>query len=150
MTPIDVVLRFVAAINAKDVERLVAMMTDDHRFVDSLGSEVVGAEKMRQGWQAYFRMVPDYEVEVCETFGQGDVVVLLGTARGTYTSDGILRSENAWNTPGAWRAVVTGTSSGGVAGLWGQVSRYVREWRQTPPNNSIQRTALRAAADAGR
>jgi len=131
MTPIDVVLRFVAAINAKDVERLVAMMTDDHRFVDSLGSEVVGAEKMRQGWQAYFRMVPDYEVEVCETFGQGDVVVLLGTARGTYTSDGILRSENAWNTPGAWRAVVTGTR--------------VAEWRVYGDNEPIRQ---RMAADS--
>jgi ketosteroid isomerase-like protein len=131
MTPIDIVLRFVAAINAKDVERVVGMMTDDHRFVDSLGSEVVGAEKMRQGWETYLRMVPDYEIEVCETCGRGEVVVLLGTARGTYTSDGTLHPKNAWKTPAAWRAVVRGAR--------------VAEWRVYADNEPIRQ---RMAADS--
>jgi ketosteroid isomerase-like protein len=108
MTPSEVVQRFVERINAGDVGGLVALMTEDHRFIDSLGEEVVGREKMRHGWAAYFRMVPDYRIEVREIFHRGQVVVLIGVARGTYSRGGTLRAENAWQTPAAWRAVVRG------------------------------------------
>jgi ketosteroid isomerase-like protein len=108
MTATEVVLRFVDRINAGDVEGLAALMTDDHRFIDSLGAEAVGRERMRRGWEEYLRMVPDYRLEVREAFQQGPVVVLLGVARGTYARDGTLRAEDAWETPSAWRAVVRG------------------------------------------
>lgn len=108
MTSVEVALRFVARINAKDVEGMVVLMTDDHRFVDSLGSAIVGRDRTRRGWEAYFHMVPDYGVEVQETFATGAVVVLVGRARGTYSPDGTLRVQNAWEMPAAWRAVVRG------------------------------------------
>ncbi|MBI2994412.1 MAG: nuclear transport factor 2 family protein [Gammaproteobacteria bacterium] len=125
MTPVDVVLRFVDAINAKDLQGIAALMTDDHRFVDSLGTTVAGAEKMREGWEAYLRLVPDFRVEVRETYCNGQVVVLLGAARGTYTSDGTLRPENVWETPGAWRALVRGSR--------------VAEWQVYADNEPIRR-----------
>ncbi len=108
MTPVEVVLQFVDAINAKDLPSIADLMTTDHRFTDSLGAVLAGVEKMRQAWEAYFRMVPDYWIEARDIFGDGQVAVRLGTAQGTYTSDGILRSENVWSTPGAWRALVRG------------------------------------------
>jgi ketosteroid isomerase-like protein len=125
MTPVDVVLQFVDAINAKDLPGIGALMTSDHRFVDSLGAVGVGAEGMQQGWEAYFRLVPDYRIEVSETYCCGQVVVLLGTARGTYTSDGTLRPENAWETPGAWRALARGDR--------------VAEWQVYADNEPIRR-----------
>lgn len=106
MTPIDVILRFVAAINAHDLAGIAVLMTEDHRFVDSLGAVVDGAAKMREGWQEYLKMVPDYQIDVRATCCDGQVVVLLGAARGTYTPDGNLRSEDSWETPSAWRSVV--------------------------------------------
>ena len=45
---LEVALAFVERIKAQDVEGLCALMTEDHRFVDSLGAEVVGRERMRQ------------------------------------------------------------------------------------------------------
>ncbi|MGE3167028.1 MAG: nuclear transport factor 2 family protein [Planctomycetota bacterium] len=108
MKPLELVLRFLEAINAQDVPAIVSLMTDDHRFVDSLGVGVQGAETLREGWQAYFRVVPDYQIELRESYGDGSVVVLLGVARGTYTTDGTLRAADAWETPAAWRAVVRG------------------------------------------
>ncbi len=108
MTAADVVHRFVDRINAHDVDGIAALMTDDHRFIDSLGAEVLGRERMRHGWGEYFRMVPDYRVEVQGTFADGEVVVLLGVARGTYTRDGTLRPAGAWAIPAAWRARVRG------------------------------------------
>jgi ketosteroid isomerase-like protein len=125
MTPVDVALQFVEAINAKDLQGIAILVTDDHRFVDSLGAVVVGAEKMREGWEVYFQLVPDYRVEVRETHCNGQVVVLLGAARGTYTPDGTLRAENAWETPGAWRALVRGDR--------------VAEWQVYADNEPIRR-----------
>jgi hypothetical protein len=121
----EVVARaFVEAINRQDVEGLAGLMTPGHRFVDSLGGVTEGREKMRAGWVGYFRMVPDFEIEVEEVYyggkhgnagpstppspsqssGSGSaqddklsVVVMLGRARGTYCpdSDSLPRSPNA-------------------------------------------------------
>ena len=45
-----VVLRFNEAINAQDLEALSALMTDDHRFVDSENHETVG---LVAEWRVY-------------------------------------------------------------------------------------------------
>lgn len=99
---------FVRAINRQDVDGLAALMTDEHRFVDSMGNVTVGRETMHRGWTAYFSMVPDYTVAVEETFCDGPVVAMLGTAQGTFTKDGVLRPENQWSTPTAFRAFIEG------------------------------------------
>ena len=132
MAALDVVLRFVAAVNAHDLAGIAALMTDDHRFVDSLGAVVGGAAQMREGWQAYFQMVPDYQIDVRETCFNGAVVVLLGAARGTYAPVGPQRPENQWETPSAWRAVVKGDR--------------VAEWQVYADNEPIrQRIAANSA-----
>ena len=102
-----VAMQFVDAINAHDVEAIVTMITDDHRFVDTAGQVFEGREGMREAWSGYFKMVPDYTIEVAETLVADDTVVLLGSARGIYSVDSALRPENRWTTPAAWRAVVT-------------------------------------------
>jgi ketosteroid isomerase-like protein len=110
----EVVMAFVDAINRHDVEKLCQLMTDDHLFVDSGGGRYCGRDKMRSGWIGYFSMVPDYAIEVEEAVCEGPVVVLVGTAHGTYGRDGNLNPADRWSTPAAWRAKVAG---GGVA-LW--------------------------------
>ena len=52
METLEVVTRFVDAINAHALDALVALMTSDHRFIDSLGNSVEGSESMRAGWEA--------------------------------------------------------------------------------------------------
>ena len=104
--PIECVRRFVKAVNAADVEGLCDLMTEDHVFVDSDGTEVRGRETMRQGWTAYFSMMPDYRIQVQETYARGSVGVVIGAAAGTYSPDGSLQPENRWSGPAAWRAVV--------------------------------------------
>jgi len=99
--------KFVAAINRRDVDALAALMTAEHRFVDSLGNVVEGRDKMRAGWAGYFKMVPDYRINVDESVSDGLVVVLLGVAEGTYAADGEMKPENHWSTPVALRAGVT-------------------------------------------
>jgi ketosteroid isomerase-like protein len=108
MTPVETALRFVDSINAGDVGGIVSLMTEDHRFTDSSGFEVAGRSTMETGWAEYFLMVPDYHIKVREIFSNGGVVVIVGTAGGTYSPDGTLKAENAWERPAAWRALIAG------------------------------------------
>jgi ketosteroid isomerase-like protein len=97
---------FVRAINRQDVEGLFTLMAPEHRFVDSLGNVVEGREKMRMGWSAYFKMVPDYSIAVEESFCDGPVTLMIGVAEGTYAPTGELKAKNRWKTPVALRAQI--------------------------------------------
>ena len=114
----------VAAINRRDVDELAALMTPEHRFVDSLGNVVEGREKMRAGWAGYFKMVPDYRIAVNECICDGQVVVLFGIAEGTYAHEGKVRAENGWSTPVALRAIV--------------IDELVAEWRVYADNEPLR------------
>jgi ketosteroid isomerase-like protein len=116
---------FVNAINAHDVNELAKLMSEKHRFIDSLRTVVQGRKQMRDGWTGYFRMVPDYTVLVEETFSDGPTVVMLGLARGTYSKHGRVSVENSWQTPAAWRAHVENDK--------------VTEWRVYADNEPIRR-----------
>jgi uncharacterized protein (TIGR02246 family) len=120
---------FVDAINHQSAEAIAAIMTDDHVFVDSLGTRVEGKQRMKAGWEGYFRMVPDYSIEIAETFVDGAVVVMLGSAQGTYSADDVLRPENRWSTPASWRALIRGSQ--------------VAEWRIYADNEPIRQIMTR-------
>ncbi len=124
-----VVHAFMNAINRQNVEDLAALMTADHVFIDGLGTRVSGRDQMKKAWGGYFGIVPDYTVTADETFSNGDVVVVLGMARGTYAGGGALKAENAWQTPAAWRAVVRD----------GQIA----EWRVYADNEPIRQIMSR-------
>ncbi len=76
----DAVLQFLERINQHDADRLAELMTEDHRFVDSLGQSVCGRENMRSGWRSYFAFCPDYWVTHEELFQSGDRVAVFGAA----------------------------------------------------------------------
>lgn len=99
MENIDVVRRFIARINDHDVDGLSAVLTEDHRFIDSLGSVFIGRETLRAGWADYFRLVSEYRITVDEFAGAGSSLLLAGWVAGR--SGGV-----DWKVPAAWRAVV--------------------------------------------
>lgn len=116
---------FIRAINRQDADRLAALMSPSHRFIDSLGKVIEGRDKMREGWASYFRMVPDYSVAIEELYPSDPVVVMLGMASGIYTRDGKLHPENRWQTPVAIRALVE--------------DGLVAEWRVYADNDPIRK-----------
>lgn len=116
---------FVRTINRQDAEQVAALMSPTHRFVDSLGKVIEGREKMREGWAAYFRMVPDYSVAIEEVYPSDPVVIMIGIAQGTYSRDGKLHPENRWQTPVAIRALVE--------------DGLVAEWRIYADNDPIRK-----------
>lgn len=105
-TPLDAALQFVQYINGHNIGGITTMMTEDHKFIDSLGAEIKGRSAMRNAWIGYFVMIPDYAILIQETFSRDDVILLLGKARGTCSIEGKLLPENSWELPLALRAVV--------------------------------------------
>jgi ketosteroid isomerase-like protein len=132
MTPLETVHRFVERINAHDITGLTALMTPDHRFVDSLGAVVESRERVREGWRRYFQMVPDYHIDIARSFPDGGEVALLGSVRGTYGRDGHMSSTDAWQTPAAWRGVVR--------------DGLVAEWQVYADNEPLRERMRRASA----
>ena len=110
MTNKETILAFIGRINAHDVDGLAELMSDDHRFLDPHGNEVVGREKMTAGWRGYFEWFPVYAIEVNEMFESGDTFAMFGFAGGSFKG----KSESSWRLPAAWKAIV---KDGRVA-LW--------------------------------
>jgi ketosteroid isomerase-like protein len=123
--PIAVVLAFLEAINSGEADKVCALMSEDHLFVDALGNEVRGRESMRKAWTGYFQWFPDYRVSHEEILSHGEVVAAFGSAQGTYAKNGNIAKENHWNAPAAWKAVV-------CDGL-------VKEWRVYADNQAARK-----------
>jgi len=125
MTPSEIALEFAAAVNAQHIDKMVGLMTPDHTFVDSLGKVIPGRAAMRDAWLGFFEIVPDYAITIDETLEKGPVVVLVGTAGGTFSRDGKLSPQNRWKVPAAWKAVVEGAR--------------LTEWRAFVDNEPLRR-----------
>jgi len=90
---------FAAAINSHDVERIAALMSDDHTFIDAHGNKMTGKETITAGWGCYFQLFPDYYIEIEEIVTKGNLVMACGYA-------GAAVGERAWKIPAAWRAIL--------------------------------------------
>ena len=106
MSPYEVAMAFVEAINAKNVERMASLMTDDHTFIDGDGSEYSGKDRMTIGWKEHLELIPDLTLSIAQHFEENETVVLLGWSSGTIVQNGELKRENSWRVPCAWRVVV--------------------------------------------
>ena len=98
----ETIQAFVDSINAHDVDRLGALMTDDHTFIDAHGNEVRGKEKMVSGWRGYFEWFPDYYIEITDVFEDGEKFAMFGFAGGSFRG----KESAAWRLPAAWKAIV--------------------------------------------
>lgn len=105
-TKIGVVKAFIAAINRRDPSAISALMTEDHTFIDSAGTVTSGRETMTTGWETYFRMFPDYRIQVETILADDPVVGVFGRACGTYNGRRGLVPVNRIEMPAAWKAVV--------------------------------------------
>ena len=54
----EIILVFIDLINAHDVDGLAQLVTNDHRFIDAHGNQVVGRKQMVADWCG-FVMFPD-------------------------------------------------------------------------------------------
>ena len=104
--PLEVAMDFIKRINAGNVDAICELMTAEHIFQDALGERFIGREKMRQGWQNYFKSIAQYQIRADEFFQTGNKLAIFGSASGIYAGNGKASPENFWEVPAAWRAVV--------------------------------------------
>lgn len=106
MDAIAIVQSFVDRINHHDVSGLCKLMSDDHIFVDPLGTVLQGKEEMRKAWIQYFFFFPDYSLQTMNIMESDGIVGLFGKASGTYSDNGKMLKENRWDIPASAKAVV--------------------------------------------
>ena len=92
---------FVRRINTHDRKGIISLCTADHIFIDSLGSQISGRERLEQAWVGYFSLFPDYRIEIEAVAARDAVVLACGFASATHAP-----SKKSWRIPAAWRAVV--------------------------------------------
>jgi ketosteroid isomerase-like protein len=106
MTGIEIVMNFVKAINDHDVNKIYDLMSEDHMFVDGSGNKQQGREGMKEAWQDYYQIFPDYTIEISDLFEQKSTLGLFGYVRGTYKNIKASSNSKLWKTTAAWKAVV--------------------------------------------
>jgi ketosteroid isomerase-like protein len=104
MTNKEIVLAYVKAINDYDVDKIYDLMSDDHIFIDGSAGKHVGKKDMKEGWQNYYQMFPDYSIQITDIVEDNSIIGLFGYASGSYM---IIKNEtNFWKTTAAWKAIV--------------------------------------------
>lgn len=104
--PLEVAMEFIKRINSGNANSVCELMTEDHVFQDALGKRFLGREKMRAGWTSYFETIAGYQIHAVEFFQTDDRLAIFGTASGNYVGKGGTSTDNFWEVPAAWRAVV--------------------------------------------
>lgn len=132
---LPVVRRFVDAINRHDVDSLLALMTEDHRFIDSEGTVLSGRGRLESAWRGYFEMVPDYSLVIDTELASEALVALFGAACGTLAVGGAISPENRWSAPVGVRACVE--------------SNRVREWQVYADNEPIRALMRSVGKESG-
>jgi ketosteroid isomerase-like protein len=95
--PPSVVVAFNECINARDLDGLTSMMTDDHEFVDSAGAVVAGKAACVEAWRGFFDAFPDYRNVFASVLADGDTVTVVGRSE---------CSEPSLVGPARWTATV--------------------------------------------
>ncbi len=62
----SIVIKFVKAINEHNVNEIVNLMSEDHIFIDATGNKSVGKKGMKEGWEGYYELFPDYQIEISD------------------------------------------------------------------------------------
>jgi ketosteroid isomerase-like protein len=59
-TVVALTAQFNDHINNRDLNGLAALMTDDHRFIDTAGHAISGKSNCLEAWRGFFEAFPDY------------------------------------------------------------------------------------------
>ena len=99
----DTIMKFVEAINNKNLTYINDMMSENFYFIDTYGDKT-NKEQMKTGWQEYFDWFPDYLIEVFNYIEGDDFSMIIGKASASYRGN----KEKYWEFPACWKVIVTG------------------------------------------
>ena len=102
----EVFYDFVNAINEHDVDKICPLMDDGFIFFDAWGGKSIGKDQMKNGWEGYFKMFPDYKIEILDIYFDGNKIAAFGFAGGTFENKKTETNENYWRVPAAWQVEI--------------------------------------------
>jgi ketosteroid isomerase-like protein len=102
----SIVLRFVEAINSHNVNEIANLMSEDHIFIDGQDHKSVGKKGMKEGWEGYYELFPDYQIEISDIAENESIIGLFGYVKATYKNLANSLNSNFWRTPASWKAIV--------------------------------------------
>ena len=111
LPPVAAVIGFIDAINFSDVDRLVALMSPDHRLQVLNEPPLDGREANRAAWHGYVTAFPDYVIYPDRFVHRGDDVLVLGSTTGSHLG---LPDQEERQLGVTWRATVRD----GLLTLW--------------------------------
>jgi ketosteroid isomerase-like protein len=111
LPPVAAVIGFIDAINRGDVDRLVELMSPDHRLQVLQELPVAGREANRDAWNGYVTAFPDYVIYPEHLVHTGDDVFVLGSTTGSHLG---LPDQEERQLRVIWRATVRD----GLLALW--------------------------------
>ncbi len=79
-----IAIRFVKAINDHEVDEIINLMSEGHIFIDASGNKSVGKEGMKEGWEGYYELFPDYQIEISDITENVSAIGLFGYISATY------------------------------------------------------------------
>ncbi|MGB3165917.1 MAG: nuclear transport factor 2 family protein [Alteraurantiacibacter sp.] len=91
--PVDIVHRYIAALNARDADVMKAMLHPDCRFVDSHGFCVDGHEDSKAAVDAFLGLAEGFRLHVTSSTMRGDDILLRGH---TEANDPRLATDTLW------------------------------------------------------
>jgi ketosteroid isomerase-like protein len=106
MDTMDIFNNFVNAINEHDVNKMSPLMHDGHVFLDAWGRKTHGKNKVKNGWEGYFKLFPDYKIRIADTYFNGNKIAAFGFASGTFENKKTETNEKYWKIPAAWQVEI--------------------------------------------
>jgi ketosteroid isomerase-like protein len=101
-----IAIRFVKAINDHDVDEIINLMSEDHIFIDAKDNKSVGKKGMKEGWEGYYELFPDYQIEISDITENVSTIGLFGYISATYKNQTNKLNSNFWRIPASWKAIV--------------------------------------------
>jgi ketosteroid isomerase-like protein len=101
-----IAIRFVKAINDHDVDEIINLMSEDHIFIDAKDNKSVGKKGMKEGWEGYYELFPDYQIEISDITENVSTIGLFGYSSATYKNITNKLNSNFWRIPASWKAIV--------------------------------------------
>lgn len=116
-------LKFVEAVNSHNLKLISSLMTEEHKFIDSLGKSVKGKKAMTISWGKYFEMFPDYFIRINEIIEKENLVVLIGFAKLSFNESLTKRKTKQIKVHAVWSAKIKNS--------------LVAEWRIYADNSAV-------------
>ncbi len=99
----ELILKFVQAINTKNLQEMAELLTDDHTFNTAGKGSYKGIPESIATWKSLFDMYPDYQFEIENQVHHSNTIAVFGIASSKQTNMQANNDTALWSESVAWK-----------------------------------------------